>query len=234
MPSQARPESSALLLDGQLATLAQIRRRFALANERADRAREALVAVHSRPGDDLSIRRWPRRDEGGELGRLGITGESIQSTEEVSDGGEVPVVTFELEGGGEGDTDEDFEVVGEAGDEGEELLGDGHLASARLLRVREEGEEVDHLFAEKSSFSDVRDFCGCQIPSAIHPTPSIDTRLTLGSDLLELNRQIVDGREQRLDVQDELLRHPHSLDVLARADVPQHLRDARCTALLER
>ena len=50
-------------------------------------------------------------------------GECLEVVEEDEEGGWVCILAFQFEGACEGDSDEDFEVVGESCDECEEFLG---------------------------------------------------------------------------------------------------------------
>lgn len=128
-----------------------------MTNESPDGASETLVAVSTRrtAARMLHVDR-PSRERRSR--RTRIPRESIEAVQEVGGGGHVGVLSFQFESGGEGDSNQDFEIVGEAGDEGEEFLGDGHFPSSRFVRVRKEGEEAHDLLAEHSSFPDVGDF----------------------------------------------------------------------------
>lgn len=86
---------------------------------------------------------------------IGVASQSIESSEEDTDSRSVGEISFELEGSGESDPNQDFEVMSETSDEREEFLSNRHLACSSLMSVGKEHEEVDDLLAEHSCFSNV-------------------------------------------------------------------------------
>lgn len=160
----------------------------------------------------------PSGNEDGSLGGLvprGLVFElCIEGVDLGEEGGETDGAScfaLQLQGALQADTDQQLEVVGQAGDQGQEFLCDAQAANTGALRLCEEGEEGNDFFAEQLGLTRVGQALWC-----------------LGN---ELGIEVVCGVEEQLDVDDEFLGGHDAVDIGAVADMQQHVGDA-CGRLL--